>query len=205
MEHNTEDRLRVGVITSSHGIKGEVKVYPTTDDNDRFKTLKKCYLSNGRETLEVNCTSCKFLKNMVILKFKEYDNINDIERFKNYDILVDRENAVPLMDGEFFICDVLDADVYDQNDEHIGILDDVLETPANDVFVVKKDDGSEILIPVVPDFMFEHILGADYEFLYFDTFPRDGYEWTFNEYHGKGHRVGKTSYRSYKYKRLHPG
>lgn len=67
---------------------------------------------------------------MVILKFKEYDNINDIERFKNYDILVDREDAVPLMDGEFFICDVLDADVYDQNDEHIGILDDVLETPA---------------------------------------------------------------------------
>ena len=133
MEHNTEDRLRVGVITSSHGIKGEVKVYPTTDDNDRFKTLKKCYLSNGRETLEVNCTSCKFLKNMVILKFKEYDNIN----------------------GEFFICDVLDADVYDQNDEHIGILDDVLETPANDVFVVKKDDGSEILIPVVPDFVFD--------------------------------------------------
>ncbi|MBD9290466.1 MAG: 16S rRNA processing protein RimM [Coprococcus eutactus] len=155
MEHNTEDRLRVGVITSSHGIKGEVKVYPTTDDNDRFKTLKKCYLSNGRETLEVNCTSCKFLKNMVILKFKEYDNINDIERFKNYDILVDREDAVPLMDGEFFICDVLDADVYDQNDEHIGILDDVLETPANDVFVVKKDDGSEILIPVVPDFVFD--------------------------------------------------
>ena len=155
MEHNTEDRLRVGVITSSHGIKGEVKVYPTTDDNDRFKTLKKCYLSNGRETLEVNCTSCKFLKNMVILKFKEYDNINDIERFKNYDILVDREDAVPLMDGEFFICDVLDADVYDQNDEHIGILDDVLETPANDVFVVKKDDGTEILIPVVPDFVFD--------------------------------------------------
>ena len=94
MEHNTEDRLRVGVITSSHGIKGEVKVYPTTDDNDRFKTLKKCYLSNGRETLEVNCTSCKFLKNMVILKFKEYDNIKDIERFKNYDILVDREESL---------------------------------------------------------------------------------------------------------------
>ena len=60
MEHNTEDRLRVGVITSSHGIKGEVKVYPTTDDNDRFKSLDKCYLSNGRETLAVNCTSCKF-------------------------------------------------------------------------------------------------------------------------------------------------
>lgn len=70
MEHNTEDRLRVGVITSSHGIKGEVKVYPTTDDNDRFKTLKKCYLSNGRETLEVNCTSCKFLKIWLFLSSK---------------------------------------------------------------------------------------------------------------------------------------
>ena len=75
MEHNTEDRLRVGVITSSHGIKGEVKVYPTTDDNERFRSLEKCYLSNGKETLEVNCVSCKFLKNMVILKFEEYDNI----------------------------------------------------------------------------------------------------------------------------------
>ena len=136
MEQNFEDRLRVGVITSSHGIKGEVKVYPTTDDNDRFKTLKKCYLSNGRETLEVNCTSCKFLKNMVILKFKEYDNINDIERFKNYDILVDREDAVPLLDGEFFICDVLDADVYDQNDKHIGTLDDVLEAVRTTRYVI---------------------------------------------------------------------
>ncbi len=155
MENNAEDRLRVGVITSSHGIKGEVKVYPTTDDNGRFKELKKCYLSNGKETLEVKCVSCKFLKNMVILKFEEYDNINDIERFKNYDILIDREDAVPLLDGEFFICDVLDSDVYDQNDEHIGILDDVLETPANDVFVIKKDNGGEILIPVVPDFVYD--------------------------------------------------
>lgn len=155
MEYNSEDRLRVGVITSSHGIKGEVKVYPTTDDNARFKELKKCYLSNGKETLEVSCTSCKFLKNMVILKFKEYDNINDIERFKNYDILVDREDAVALQDGEFFICDVLDADVYDQNDDKIGTLQDVLETSANDVFVVKKDDGGEILIPVVPEFVYD--------------------------------------------------
>ena len=92
---------------------------------------------------------------MVILKFKEYDNINDIERFKNYDILVDREDAVALQDGEFFICDVLDADVYDQNDDKIGTLQDVLETPANEVFVVKKDDGGEILIPVVPEFVYD--------------------------------------------------
>lgn len=149
-----EDRLRVGVITQSHGIKGEVKVFPTTDDNERFKSLKKCYLTDGKETIEVNCVSCKFLKNMVILKFKEYDNINDIERFKNYDILVDREDAVPLLDGEFFICDVMDAAVYDQDDREIGVLYDVLETAANDVFVVRCHDGRELLIPVVPDFVY---------------------------------------------------
>lgn len=150
-----EDRLRVGVITTTHGIKGELKVFPTTDDINRFKNLKKCFLTNGKETLEVNCTSCKFMKNTVILKFKEYDNINDVERFRQYDILVNREDAVTLSDGEFFICDVIDAEVFDQNDIYMGILTDVLETSANHVFVVRKENGEEKLIPVVKEFVYE--------------------------------------------------
>ncbi len=149
------DRLRVGVVTTTHGIKGELKVFPTTDDINRFKTLKKCFLTNGKETYEVNCTSCKFMKNMVILKFKEYDNINDVEKFRQYDILVNREDAVTLSDGEFFICDVIDAEVFDQQDHFMGILADVLETPANHVFVVKKENGDEKLIPVVKEFVYE--------------------------------------------------
>lgn len=150
-----EDRLRVGVVTTTHGIKGELKVFPTTDDINRFKNLKKCFLTNGKETLEVNCISCKFMKNMVILKFKEYDTINAVEKFRQYDILVNREDAVTLSDGEFFICDVIDAAVFDQNDNYMGILADVLETPANHVFVVKKENGNEKLIPVVKEFVYE--------------------------------------------------
>ena len=74
-----EDRLRVGVITAPHGIKGEVKVYPTTDDLNRFKSLKKCFLVSGSKEIETECTSCKFLKNMVVLKLAGYDSINDVE------------------------------------------------------------------------------------------------------------------------------
>lgn len=150
-----DDRLRVGIVTSPHGIKGEVKVYPTTDDVERFKTLDKCYLSHKDELTEVHCVSCKYIKNMVVLRFDEFDNINDVERFRNYDILVDREDAVPLDDGEFYICDIIDADVYDQNDELIGRLDDVLETPANKVLVVAKSDGGELLIPMVSEFLLD--------------------------------------------------
>ncbi len=150
-----EDRLRVGVVATTHGIKGELKVFPTTDDINRFKNLKKCYLANKKETIEVNCVSCKFLKNMVILKFKEYDNINDVEKFRQYDILVNREDAVALEDGEFFLCDVIDADVYNQKDILIGKLVDVLETPANHVFVIQQENGEEKLIPVVEEFVYE--------------------------------------------------
>jgi 16S rRNA processing protein RimM len=150
-----EDRLRVGVITTTHGVKGEVKVYPTTDDMERFKVLKKCYLSKGEELIEVNCTGAKFIKNLAILKFKEFDNINDAEKYKDYDILVDRADAVPLLDGEFYLCDVIDSQVYDQNDKKIGVLGDILETPANLVFVVNCDDGEEKLIPVVSEFVLD--------------------------------------------------
>ncbi len=150
-----EDRLRVGVVTTTHGIKGELKVFPTTDDVNRFKELKKCYLTNNKETLEVNCVSCKFMKNIVILKFKEFDNINDVERFKQYDILVDRADAVSLGDGEFFICDIIDADVYDEYDKYMGVLTDILETPANHVLVVTKEDGEEKLIPLIREFVFD--------------------------------------------------
>ena len=88
-----EKYFRVGVIANTHGIRGEVKVYPTTDDINRFKKLKKCILDTGKEYIDLNVESVKFFKNMVILKFKEYNNINDIECYKGKDILVSRDNA----------------------------------------------------------------------------------------------------------------
>ena len=86
-----EQTLRVGVITSTHGVRGEVKVFPTTDDAKRFKKLKHVMIDTGKELKPMEIEQVKFFKNMVIVKFKGFDNINDIEIYKNKDILITRE------------------------------------------------------------------------------------------------------------------
>lgn len=102
-----EDMLQVGVITQTHGIKGEVKVFPTTDDAQRFKKLKKVTLDNGKERRELEITSVKFFKNLVILKFKGIDDINEVEKYKKAALFVTREDAVPLGENEYFIADLI--------------------------------------------------------------------------------------------------
>ena len=92
-----EELFRVGVISNTHGIRGEVKVYPTTDNVRRFDDLKEVILDTGKEQLNLHVTSVKYFKNMVILKFKEFDNINDIIPYKGMDLLVTRENAIPVV------------------------------------------------------------------------------------------------------------
>ena len=123
-----EKYFRVGVIANTHGIRGEVKVYPTTDDINRFKKLKKCILDTGKEYIDLNVESVKFFKNMVILKFKEYNNINDIECYKGKDILVSRDNAVKLEKGEYYIADILGAKVILEDGSEFGVLEDVMQT-----------------------------------------------------------------------------
>lgn len=150
-----EKLLRVGVIANTHGVRGEVKVYPTTDDVNRFKKLKKTILDTGKEQIELNVVSAKFFKNMVILKFKEFDNINDIEKYKGCDLLVTRENAVKLKKGEYFIADILGADVFLEDGSRFGTLRDVMQTGANDVYVVDTTDGKEVLIPSIPQCIIE--------------------------------------------------
>ena len=148
-----EDIFRIGVITSTHGLRGEVKVFPTTDDVERFKKLKKCFIRTKDKDIEVEKNTCKFFKNMVILSFKEFNNINDIEKYKGCDLYVTRENAVPLKEDEFYISDIIGAEVYEKKGEKLGVLSDVLKTGANDVFVVKLPDEKEVLIPVIKEFV----------------------------------------------------
>lgn len=146
------DFLRVGVIANTHGIKGEVKVFPTTDDVNRFKKLKQVFVDTKKEYIELHPCSCKFFKNMVILKFKEINDINDIEKYKGMDLLVSRENAVPLEEGEYFIADLIDLKVIDEDNNDIGVLYDVMQTGANDVYVIHlKDTGKELLLPVIDE------------------------------------------------------
>lgn len=146
-----EDMLQVGVITQTHGIRGEVKVFPTTDDAQRFKKLKKVILDNGKERRELEITSVKFFKNLVILKFKGIDDINDVEKYKKAPLFVTREDAVPLEENEYFIADLIGLKVISDEGEILGTLDDVLQTGANDVYVVKNDKGEEILVPAIKD------------------------------------------------------
>lgn len=150
MERETMEKyLRVGVISNTHGIHGEMKIYSTTDDIRRFKKLKECFIDTGKEKIPVEVESCKFFKTMPILKFKSMNQINDVEGFKGKDLLVSREHAVKLQKNEFFIVDLVGLQVESDEGEGIGVLADVLQTGANDVFIVKTEAGDEVLIPYI--------------------------------------------------------
>lgn len=146
-----EQFLRVGVISSTHGVKGEVKVFPTTDDPARFLDLKKVILDTKKEQIDLEITGVKFFKNQVILKFKGYDNINDIEKYKGMDLLISREDAVPLGENENFIIDLIDMTVVTDTGETLGTLVDVMQTGANDVYIVETPQKKEVLLPAIKD------------------------------------------------------
>ncbi len=145
-----EDVFQVGVISTTHGIAGEVKVFPTTDDMNRFKKLKEVILDTGKETQLLHIQQVRFFKNMVIVKFKEFQSINDVERLRGKSLYVTRENAVKLQKDEYFIADMIGIQVVSDEGEDLGILQDVMQTGANDVYVVEKD-GEELLIPAIKD------------------------------------------------------
>lgn len=144
-----EETLRVGVITSTHGVRGEVKVFPTTDDPGRFNKLKEVLLDTGKELKPMEITQVKFFKNMVILKFKGFDNINDIEIYKGKDLLVTRDQAVELGPDENFIVDLIGLLVVTDEGEELGTLTDVILTGANDVYEVTTARGKKILLPAI--------------------------------------------------------
>ena len=145
-----EDFFRVGVIANTHGIRGEVKIFPTTDDVKRFDYLKEAYIDAGKEKIKVEVSSVRYFKNLVIVKFKRIDNINDIERYKGKDLLVTRENALPLEEGEYYLADIIGANVYTEDGDLFGSLEDVIETGANLVYSVQHE-GKEVLLPVIDD------------------------------------------------------
>ena len=146
-----ENLLRVGVITSTHGVRGEVKVFPTTDDMNRFKKLKTVILDTGKEHKTLNVEQVKFFKNMVILIFKGFDNINDVEMWRQKDLLITRDQAVKLEPDENFIVDLIGLTVLTDEGEKLGVMQDVLQTGANDVYVVKTTAGKEVLLPAIKD------------------------------------------------------
>jgi len=154
-----EELFKVGVITSTHGIRGEVKVFPTTDDVKRFKKCKELLLDTGKGTLPVEVEGVKFFKQFVIIKLKGFDSINDIEAYKGKELYVTRANAVKLKKDEYFIADLIGVEVFDEKGEKLGALEDVMQTGANDVYVIRLSDGKELLLPAIK----ECILSVDVE------------------------------------------
>ena len=146
-----EDLLQVGVVTTTHGVRGEVKVFPTTDDSARFNKLQNVILDTGKEKLDMEITNVKFFKNLVIVKFKGYDNINDVERFRQAKLLVTRDNAVELAENEYFIADLIGLKASSDEGEDLGEITDVLQTGANDVYVISKEGTPDLLVPAIKD------------------------------------------------------
>ena len=154
-----EDLLKVGVITTTHGVRGEIKVFPTTDDVERFLELEYVLLDTGRELRRLDIKNVRFFKNLVILKFDGIDNINDIEKYKGKDLWIPREEAQELGEDEYYIADLQGLNVVLEDGTEFGTLRDVKETGANDVYIIDSNEHGEVLLPAIK----ECILDVDLE------------------------------------------
>ena len=144
-----EDLLKVGVITTTHGVRGEVKVFPTTDEAERFLELDYVLLDTGRELRRLEIQNVKFFKNLAILKFKGIDNINDREMYKGRDLWIPREEGQELAEGEYYVADLIGMQVVLEDGTVFGTLKDVMETGANDVYVINTKEKGEVLLPAI--------------------------------------------------------
>jgi 16S rRNA processing protein RimM len=143
--------LRVGVITSPHGVRGEVRVFPTTEDPKRFSDLDRVYLDLKSGISERTVESVRYQKNMVLIRLSGIADRTEAEHYRNCDILITRDQALPLAEGEFYIADLIGLSVVSDDGETLGTLTDVMETGANDVYIVRGGRYGEILIPAIPD------------------------------------------------------
>ncbi|SFB68762.1 ribosome maturation factor RimM [Butyrivibrio sp. YAB3001] len=147
------DRFQVGVIASTHGLQGEVNVFPTTEDPNRFKKLKKVTLHTQKgENIELDVQGARFFKKFVIVKFKQFNNINDVEKFRGCELTIDRNDAIKLEPGEYYCADLIGLSVEDEDGKILGTISDILQTGANDVYeMVREDNGEKVYIPAIKD------------------------------------------------------
>ena len=146
-----QEFLEIGQIVNTFGIKGQVKVNPFTDDINRFDKLKKVYIKNKLKNQELEIEEVKYHKNMVLLKFKGIDKIEDAENLRNSYILIDRKDQLPLDKDTYYIVDLLGLEVYTDENKLLGKLDDIFNTGSNDIYVVKDELGKQILLPAIKD------------------------------------------------------
>ncbi len=144
-----ENYLEIGQIVNTTGLKGFVKVNPFTDNIQRFEELKKVYIEYKNSLEEVEIESVRYNKNQVILKIKGIEDINQAEKYRNCFIKISRKDAVKLPEDSYFIVDLIGLDVYTNSSKYLGKIDDVYSTKSNDIYVVKGEDGKQILLPAI--------------------------------------------------------
>ncbi len=144
-----ESMLQVGVITTTHGIRGEVKVFPTTDTAQRFLDLTHIYLESKGEYIEYEIQNVKFFKKLAILKLKGLEDINEAEKYKGNSLWIPRDEAQPLEEDEYYIGDLIGMQVVLEDQSPFGVLKDVISTGANDVYAVETPQGKEVLLPAI--------------------------------------------------------
>lgn len=141
--------IEIGQIVNTVGLKGEVRVKPITDDLKRFNELKEVFVEQKGNLEKLIISKVRYYKNMVILTFKGLDNVEQVEKYKGYYLKVDRKDAVNLEEDEYFIVDLIGLDVFKITGENLGKIIDVFPTGSNDVYVVKNNEGKQILIPAI--------------------------------------------------------
>ena len=143
--------LEIGQIVNTFGIKGFVKVNPWVNDVTRFDDLKKVYIKIRKSLKELEIEEVKYHKNQVLLKFKGIETVEQAEMLRNAILEIDRKDAIPLEEGEYFIADLLESEVFTDNGEKLGILEDIYNTGSCDIYVVKNELGKSILLPRIKD------------------------------------------------------
>ena len=143
--------LEIGQIVNIFGIKGFVKVNPWVNDVTRFDDLKKVYIKIRKSLKELEIEEVKYHKNQVLLKFKGVETVEQAEMLRNAILEIDRKDAIPLEEGEYFIADLLESEVYTDEGEKLGILEDIFNTGSNDIYVVKNELGKSILLPRIKE------------------------------------------------------
>jgi len=146
-----EEYLEIGQIVNTNGLKGTLKVKPLTDDITRFEDLETVYIEKAKELVEFRIQEVKYSKNMVLLKLEGIDNIEEAEKYKNFYLKINREDAVELEEDSYFIVDIIGCEVYTESQELLGKVVDVFPTGSNDVYTIKNSEGKEILIPAIED------------------------------------------------------
>lgn len=142
-----EQMFTIGKIVNTHGVKGEVRVLPSTDDVKRFGKLKEVKVEN-RTMTTYEIETVRYHKNFVLLKFKGIDTMNAAELLKNSLLKIDRKDALPLKKDEYYQCDLYGLRVVTDTGRDLGKLTDILMTGSNDVYVVRNEE-KEILIPAI--------------------------------------------------------